>query len=425
MFRKNYFVLLSAIGVILLSTVFASAQTANITGTVQLEKEDGTKAPVEGALVEIYRMDMTTGNKSDKTDAKGAFIFAGVPPGAKYLLAVSAPDVEPVIVPISSGMTNQVLTVKPGDGTRWTEEEVRAAPGNSANSAELTAEQKKKQEEIEKERARIEAKNKKVEESNEVIQRVLKEGNDAFNSKNYDVAIVKFQEGYDVSEDYAGSAPVLLNNKATSYMMRAIINYNAAVKASDATTRTEMRKKATEDFENALADYNKSWNILKNSKSTDVSDQEVYKKAKSDALQGGNKVVGYLIQTQLSVPSKAEAAKELVSEYAEFETDKAKKAQARTNIAKFLLGAGDIDSSIVEFRKANELTPNDPDILGNLGIALFTAGESNESMEQKQQSLNFMQAYLDKAPKDHDLRESVEGLVALLKSQKMKPQKIQ
>ena len=40
MLRKKYFILLSAIGVLLLSTVLASAQIVNITGRVEVEKEN-------------------------------------------------------------------------------------------------------------------------------------------------------------------------------------------------------------------------------------------------------------------------------------------------------------------------------------------------------------------------------------------------
>ena len=46
------------------------------------------------------------------------------------------------------------------------------------------------------------------------MKRALEEGNQAFNSKNYDIAIVKFEEGYKASPDFVGSAPVLLNNSS-------------------------------------------------------------------------------------------------------------------------------------------------------------------------------------------------------------------
>lgn len=420
MLRKSYFMLLSALGAILLSAVFVQAQIANITGRVEVEKEGGVKETVADALVEIYRTDINTGNKADRTDKDGNFRFVGLPPGATYLLTVSGEGLEPLIIRVKAGMESQVVTVRPGDGTRWTEEQVRSAL--TAAGGELTEEQKKQLAELEKRRAEIEARNKRIEASNALIERVLKEGSEAFNKKNYDLAIAKFQEGYEASEDFVGSAPVLLNNKGASLMLRAIDNYNASIKTTDGNERGSLRTQAREDFEEALASYSKSWSILKGAKQADVVDQNVFNKAKIDALTGGKKIIGYMLRTELIAATKGPDAKELSVGYIEMESDKAKKLEAQTNLGRFLLGVGDLDGSMTAYRKAVEMSPKDPDALAGLGLALYSA--SFEKEELKQESLNYMQLYLDVAPKDHSFRDSIQGAVDDLKAQKLKPQKV-
>lgn len=419
MLRKNYFILLSVIGVVLLSTVFASAQIVNITGRVEMVNEDGTTKPVEGALVEIYQVDVKSGNKSDKTDSKGNFSFVGVPPGAKYFLTISGEGVESAIFNASAGSQNGVFKVKAGDGTKFTEEQVRGA---NSGGGELTQEQKKKQAELDKKLEEAKAKNARIEKANTIIPKVLKEGNDAFNSKNYDLAIAKYQEGYDISEDFVGSAPVLLNNKAEAYRLRAVDNFNASIKSTDAATKTELKQKAKQDFEASLVDFNKSWLISKNAKPAEITNKENYESVKMNALLGGNKVVGLMIRTDLVAASKGEEAKELVTEYIKAESDKAKSAEAQTNLGRFVFGTGDMDGAIAAYRVAVEMSPKDPEALSGLGLALYSA--SFEKEELKQESLNYMQYYLDVSPKDHSLRESIEGAVEDLKAQKLKPQKI-
>ena len=98
-----------------------------------------------------------------------------------------------------------MVEVSAGDGKKLTEDEVRQVLTAAATqSGQMTAEEKKAEEERLKKVAEIESKNKKIEASNEVISRTLEEGVKAFDAKNYDLAIVKFEEGYNASPDYIG-----------------------------------------------------------------------------------------------------------------------------------------------------------------------------------------------------------------------------
>jgi hypothetical protein len=95
MFRKDYFKLILALALIVIGGSVIFAQTAPVSGKVELQKADGTKVPVQGALVEVYRVDIKSTMPSDKTDKKGNFSFAGLPLGATFVLSVSAPGAKP------------------------------------------------------------------------------------------------------------------------------------------------------------------------------------------------------------------------------------------------------------------------------------------------------------------------------------------
>lgn len=418
MFRRKYISFLWISSIVLAAAAVSFGQIANITGRVEVEKDTGKEAAA-GALVEIYRTDISSGNKQDTTGKDGSFKFIGLPPGSSYLLTVSGEGLEPVIVSIRAGMENQVVTVRPGDGTRWTEAQVRGA---TTGGGELTDEQKAELAELEKRRAEYEAEKARVERSTAIITAVLKEGSDAFNDKNYDLAIVKFEEGYEASGDFVGSAPVLLNNKGKSLMMRAIDAFNASVTTTDMNQRTELRSKARDDFDAALGDFAKSWKIISTANPADINDKTIFEKSKADALEGGVKIIRYMLQTEMIAPMKAEEAKSIVTGFVGFEKDKAKVAEAHTFLGRYLLGSGDLDGSIAAYRAAMEKEPKNPDAVGGLGLALFSKSYEDEGL--KQDALNYMDHYLKIAPSDHKFRSSIEGAVDDLKGQGLKPQKI-
>src|SRR6476661_6015565 len=210
----------------LLTLVFAFsttlfAQSAPVTGRVMLKKADGTTVPVAGATVQPYQIDIKSSAPADKTDKKGNFSFAGLKLGGRYVLSISAPGAKAGYFPnVKAGDTNLIINLEEGDGKAFTEEEIRAAvaagpstPSANQKPAEMTAEQKKAQAEYEAKKAEIEGKNQKALKANEIVNRALSEGNAAFQAKNYDVAVAKYSEGVDADPDFAGSAPVLSNNK--------------------------------------------------------------------------------------------------------------------------------------------------------------------------------------------------------------------
>ncbi|MEO7538410.1 MAG: carboxypeptidase-like regulatory domain-containing protein, partial [Pyrinomonadaceae bacterium] len=97
------------------------AQTsAPVSGRVEVQKADGTKEPVAGALIEVYRTDIRTGFPSAKANKRGEFYLAGLLLGGEYAFAVSAPNTAPEVRPgIKAGQENVVITMSPGNGNKW------------------------------------------------------------------------------------------------------------------------------------------------------------------------------------------------------------------------------------------------------------------------------------------------------------------
>ncbi|CAN5750524.1 hypothetical protein BH20ACI4_BH20ACI4_17380 [soil metagenome] len=435
MFRKNYFTCILTIVLLLAGSIAAFAQTAPVTGKVVIQKADGSTVPAENALVEVYRTDIKTKMPSDKTNKKGEFGFAGLPLGATFVLSVSAPGAKPGYLPnVKAGNEKLLVTLSEGDGKRWTEEEIRAALSGASSEAtvatttktELTEEQKKAQAERAKLEAEYESKKQKSESQFAVADRSLKDGNAAYQSKNYDVAIVKYEEGIQANPEFVGSAPVLLNNKATALMQRAVDFSNQSNKTTDATAKVELINKSKKDFTDAVDAYNASWTVLKKAPAAEIMDQQIYQNNKFDALKGLRDTVKYMILTDKVDPAKAPVIATLLGEYSTLETDAAKKAEAETYVGDVYRLAGDSQNAIAEYKKVLEKSPNNADALAGLGLSQVNAGYNedgsiNEAMMQE--AINNLQRFTEIAPDNHKLKAEVKLIVDGLKTQNIKPQK--
>lgn len=440
MFSRKYFTFFLATVLFLVGNIAAFAQTAPVTGKVELKKADGTTEPVAGALVEVFRTDIKGKLPSSKTSKKGDFSFAGLPLGATFVFSISGTGIKPEIIPnIKAGRENFVITVTEGDGKKWTEDEVRQAlAGNStgaantttattSDSGKMTEEQKKAQEERAKLEAEYAEKKKKVENANATIQRALTEGNQAYNSKNYDIAVVKFEEGYQASPDFVGSAPILLNNKGAALRGRAVVVFNENVKSTDAATKSAAMTKVKKDLADAVDAYSKSWTVLKTAPAADITDPKTYEAAKFDTLRGAKDALKLMAATEQVDTTKTDLAKTLIAEYLAIETDQAKKVEAQRVLGDVFLAAGDAENAIVEYKKVLDIEPNDPDALAGLGLSLVnTAYKVDGSIDKAkmQEAVNYLQKFTDVAPATHKYMDDAKGLIASLKKeQNVAPQK--
>ena len=431
MLRKNYYTLLLAFALLTTGGLAVSAQTAPVRGKVEMKKADGTVVPVAEAVVDVYRTDIAGKPAPSKTNKKGEFSFAGLQLGGTYIVSISAPNVRPQVFPgVKAGNESVNITVTEGDGKRYTEEEARKAvaaalpatePGKKP--VELTAEQKKAQAEYDKQVADITAKNTKVQQNDAVIKKVLEEGNKAFNDKNYDLAIAKYDDGINAEPDFAGSAPVLLNNKTAALLTRARANYNQAVKG-DATAKAAGISGVKKDLEDAVTASDRSLKILSTATSTDAAIQKGYDANKLQAL--ANRKEAYWLMAKTGVErTKGKETLSAFEEYVALEPDAKKKSDSQLALGDALRESGDSENAITAYRKVLANSPDNPDALAGLGLSLFSAGAGTvpENTVQMQEGLNLMTRFAEIAPETHPLKASVKDAVDYLKTKKLEPQK--
>ena len=444
MFRKNYFTFLLTITLFLISSVVIFAQNSPVNGRVELKKADGTTEPVAGALIEVFRIDIKSKLPAGKTDKKGNFAFAGLPLGATFAFSISAPNISPEIFPnVRAGTQNMVITVSAGNGKQWTEDEVRQAlakPKTTGTTtgetpkAETTAEQKKAKEEYDKKVAEIAAKNEKVKNSTAIIQKSLEEGQKAFDAKNYDLAIIKFDEGYNADPDFAGSAPVLLNNKALALKSRGFDFYRKSV--TDSANKASLMEMVKKDFTDSINASQKALDILKTATTTDANLQKSYDSNKVAALSNMVETYRLTLETKAD-ESKTQEAVATLEAYLLTQTDVAIKTKVALNVADAIRKTGNSDAAIPLYRKILEISPDQPEALAGLGLSLFNSGavadangQKQEGKAQMQEGLDLMQRFVDVSPTKPDdtqqmkeLKASVKEAVDYLKTQNLAPQK--
>jgi len=204
MFRKTYFTFLLTMALTIAGVSAVSAQNSGpVRGKVFMMK-DGVKTPVEGVVVDAYRVD-GSGKLPTKTNKKGEFQYAGFLLGQEYLLAVSGTGIGPQVYPkVKAYMENIEIEVAAGDGKVLTEAEAKGFAGKAlpAKGGEMSAEDKERAAAYEKEKQKVESSNADVEKKNALAVRVAKEGSEAFNTKQYDVALAKYDEGIQAIPDF-------------------------------------------------------------------------------------------------------------------------------------------------------------------------------------------------------------------------------
>ncbi len=431
MFRRNYFTFLLAIALFATAGTAVFAQPGMARGTILVKKADGSVAPVVDALIDVYRTDIKGKLPSVKTNKKGEFTVLGLLPGGRYLLSISAPGIRSDLASnIKAGDERILVNVIEGDGKPFSEEEARnfdkaPATNQSTNqpAKELTAAQKKEQEELIKKNEQITANNKKIENINAVVNRTLKEGNEQFNAGNFDAAIAKYDEGINADPDFAGTASILLNNKASALVKRAIVKYNTAIKGDPANTKTAMES-VKKDLIDSVSASNRSLELMKSDTTSDAAVQKraVVEKnrAYANLLDGYSRMVGMNIDS-----TKGKDALLILEEYSASETDAVQKSKTQLILADALSRSGDLTNSVVVYRKILETSPENPDALGGLGLSLvgLGAGTTPPNTAMMQEGLNLMQRFTEVAPDNHSLKASIKEAVDYLKTQQLTPQK--
>ena len=406
------------------------AQTAPVSGNVILKKPDGTATPIEGVTVEAFRTDIKGSGPAAKTDKRGNFSFAGLQLGATYVLSFSGPGAQPTYYPgVKPGQSPELkVQMSEGDGRKLTPDEVRqvaSQPAQGGSSGELTEEQKKAQAEHAAKVKEVTDKNAKIEAENKIIEASLKEGNDAFATKNWDIAISKYEAGINANPTFAGSAPVLMNNRGAALRERAVKTYNENVRNTDVSAKVAALGKVKADLGEAADGYHKAWTIMKNAPATDVADPKAKETQIANSIRGAADTFRLMAQTEQVDETKIALAKEMLPEYQTIETDLAKKENSKLILGDLYRVTGDADNAIAEYRKVVDATPENLDALAGLGLSLVNAGYINNNKEQLQEGANYLQKFSSAAPATHKFKDDAVGLIESLKAeQKITPQKV-
>lgn len=425
---RKYFSLTLALGLLTFAAVVATAQTGELRGSVKLKQADGTTAPVAGAIIDVFRTDVS-GKYDTKTDKKGGFVFAGLPYVGTYIIGVSAPGALPTFqdkVKVGRG-TEFALVLEPGDGRRLTLAEITtllkgggntAAPGAPKGEKMPTGEgtaDKAKRAEMEAKNKEIMERNKKAEESNAVVARTFKAGNDALiaaseltKQNKRDEAIPKYTEAiaqYDEGLAADAEQPAILTNKAMALKARGVDRYNAGITAKDPAAKGPFLEAAKVDFKAAADATQKALEFLKSQSSTatDPANQARVANNRLSALSAHADAMRLYVskgdQTQVDAGIAA------FDEYMAAETDPAKKAKALKDSAQMLLDAGVLDKAEVQYQKVLAADPADVDAIQKLGIIQISLGEILDSEGKKEegkakmaQGLGYLQQYVEKGP---------------------------
>lgn len=403
------------------------AQTATVTGNVILKKADGTSVAIEGVTVEAFRTDIKGSGPSSKTDKRGNFSFAGLQIGATYVLSFSGTGAEPTYYPnVKPGQSGDLkVQMNEGDGRKLTPDEVRQLVSQPQSGGEQSEADKKAAAEHAAKVKEVTEKNAKIEAENKIIEASLKEGNDAFTAKNWDLAVDKYTAGINANPTFAGSAPVLMNNRGAALRERAVKTYNESVKASDVSVKVAGYGKVKADLSEAADGYHKAWMIMKNAPATEGGDANAKAAQMANSVRGAADTFRLMAQTEQVDETKIAVAKEMIPEYQTIETDVAKKEASKLILGDLYRVTGDADNAIIEYRKVVEASPDNLDGLAGLGLSLVNAGYISNNKEQLQEGANFLQKYASAAPDNHKYKNDALGLIESLKSeQKITPQKV-
>jgi tetratricopeptide (TPR) repeat protein len=360
-----------------------------------------------------------------KTNKKGEFVLA-LPIGRKYTLTVSAPGIAPAIARnIGAGMDNVDISVYPGDGRKFTEAEARSSVKQGEelkpkNEAEL----KKAQAEYDAKVKEVSEKNEKAKKANEIINLALKEGNDAYNAKNYQLAITKYSEGIAADPDYVGSAPIMLNNRGTALSALAVDEYNKSVKNPDVNEKVAGLGRVKKDFADSAESYKQSLAVIKNAPAADIADPKAVETNKIGAYRGAVETFRLAVKTEQVDPAVIEAAKVIIPEYLSMETDAAKKSQASLTLADMYRVTGDSANAIAEYKKILATKPDDLDAMAGAGLSLVNVGYEKDDKAQLQEGADLLQKYATLAPDGHKFKQDAAALIETLKTEKnIAPQK--
>jgi len=427
MFRRYFLTALASLAFVVSTCVLVSAQNGQLRGLVTLKQADGTVVPAADAVVDVFRWDLP-GDFNLKTNKKGEFVHAGLPLQGTFVVSVSMPGAQPYYLPGVKSGREEVYKIElaTGNGRRLTRDEIKGlmakAPSASTGDLKTSSEDKAKREELVRKNTEIEAANKKAEESNAIIERTFKAGNEALKVKNYDAAIAQYDEGLSADPEHPG-APALLTNKTMALTGRGVDRYNTAVNASEEATRNAGIAAAKKDWREANDASAKAITMLKampvpsDAAAANAAKLNLYFAlvTRAEAMR--------LFVTKVD-PSQADAGVTAYQEYIAVETDAVKKSKGEHDLAQMLFDANVFDKALSQYQKILETNPDDLDALLRAGQALFNIGAINTDKTKYQEAANYLARFVEKAPDTNPFKADAKAILDTLKDQEnVKPEK--
>jgi hypothetical protein len=426
MYRKSLITSLFVVAAVFAATIGVSAQAFIARGKVEMRQADGTYVPVEGATIDVFRTDINSKGITAKTNKKGEYSIAGLTFGGIFMFAASAPGAAPDIIPDIKGSIEKPFNfiLSAGDGKRLTLEEANEIKkagtyAISGSETKLTPEQIKAQEEQKKKYDEAVAKNSKIENVNKVIDASVKEGNTAFQAKDYNTAITKYTEGINADPEYLGSAPILMNNRAVALRQRGIDHYNNYNKTKDAAEQ----QAAKADFQASYDSAKASLALTAKASSADPEITNKLPQYKTDASSAAREALRLLAKTKLDTTRMDELAT-LYQDVITAEQAADKKNSLRMEMADVFRETGDCDKAVGAYNIILAEKPDDPDALAGAGLCTVNIGFTIDNKDKLQEGLNILQHFVDVAPDSHKLKADAKNTIEFLKTeQKLAPVK--
>jgi tetratricopeptide (TPR) repeat protein len=444
MFRKYLLPTLAASTLLLVTAIVTCAQTGELRGNVKLKQADGTTVPAVGAVIDVFRTDLS-GKYNTKTDKKGEFVFAGLPYVGTYIVAASLAGAQPDFqreVKAGREIECQII-LSPGDGKRLTLDEINAIIKGAGAKAPATtgggtsggsSADKAKQAEIDKKNAEIVENNKKIEATNAIVARTFKAGNDAViagneasraNPPNRAEAIKKFGEAITQFEEGLTADPeqsALWTNKGLALKARGVERYNEAIKSTDDATKPAALDAAKADFKAAAESEGKAVELIKTQPAP--TDPEALKRHDINKLAAlSYRAEAMRLYVSKGDPTQADTGVTAYDEYLAVETDAAKKSKAEHDMARMLFDANSFEKAKAAYDKILTQNPDDAEALQNVGLILFNMGALKEGEGKKdeakasyQEAANYLQRFVDKSP-DGQIKTEAQDILKNLKDQ--------
>ena len=427
----------------LLFSIFALMLAAGGSAVAQMEATSvrvetaETRAPVAGATIDLYRLDMA-GKMTGTTDKDGSVTFPGTMAGVSYIIVASAPKFAPNFLPgVKAGLAGILIPLSVGDGRKVSEVEARNAVKTleTGEGGNLTPEQRAQILKTKADIAAVAARNAKITGDSEVANKLLNEGAAAFNAKNFTLAIAKYDEGIAAVPDFVGITPRFYINKGVSLKERAVAEYRRMLATKDMPQqdKNDISIKVEKDLGDAATAFGKAWDMLKASTATSPDMTKTVEGYREETIT--NALGTFRIAAQIKKVGEPVAipAKAIIGGYLEQQNDAAKKAEATIVLADVLRQGGNYDASIAEYRKALALAPENPEALFGAALALIMGGttydDKGTEIKDKakyQEAANYLAKFEPLAkgnPKYAEIAVEVPALVEVLKAADVVPVK--